>query len=706
MPTATQKGIGGLAYNQKQWGSWDTTAGQDLASIQQLHQQIIAAGGQPPPQAEYLMSQMRSWNRKRQQTGDGDAARYAYELRTQLKNMYEKAFNQGQQTNLQNQMGQQTDMRFQAPGSTVASDLGDWGGVVDPGSFNDIAKMFGFNYTAPGVNPTDVSATTNRTGLPDMSAFTAPNNNVVPQQLTTGAGAMAAPRMPGAVTLPGSTTAAPAPQGPSGAQFTGIDSVGGVGSTGDVELDQRLRSLLLGQETNPVAQALNKLIQQSAQSGGAVVDEDFSKYTKAEQAHVDAMRADISRQSAETMKMAAADMAASGRRGSRGAERMQENLALQLAERLAKFETGFAVEREGQKRQFAVEKARLSQSNLSNLVNANAVMTQLAQTDKWETVKQLIDLQAGNMDRDLRKTEVDAKYTIMEENVQILRDQFTEDQRQSLVKEGFSERQITAMEQELKWRTAFEMSKFAADHNLAVRNTDIAEKVQNRELDITELKNKNDVHFQTRAQELAEFVGVRQQMTAEEKMDYMWKTLQAEYGINLNKLELARWQATGQMSLNVLNADRAYNLDVAKQRDAWMQSQAGLALEERLRVLGYELEEILQGKQLDEDRDRWLSQQVLEYYGYDWKANQNALDRAFEKWKVEEAARQQAKQRKGSFLGGLLKTVVGAGARIGLAAITGGTSEIVGAGIAAASSLANQGSVLPFSDMTDTVANP
>ena len=660
-------------YDPRQWSSnWDTSAGADLTEIANLHKQLVEMGI-AVPDTTALFNEMQNQNRRYASTRNGDAARLAQQARSQILKIYQDAWNTGQQQKAQAGVGQKTQTQFTAPSTTVASDMGPWQGVKTADDFSNYAKLFGFDFGAPasttpvtGINPSD------RSGAATLDNWTVPTyTGTSGTGLTTGQGTLPNSTMPGAVTLAGASgsPATPAAQTATAglgrtADFAG--TTGNVGSTGNAEWDARLNELMMGGGEDAAIKSLENLILQQASGGGVVPDYDFNTLTKdfntlteSEQAHLDAVSGNIERQTANQMKMAAANAATRGTSGGRSEERMMENLALGGKERLAQYETEYRLGREDAKRSYALEQAKLGQSNLAGIVSAAATLKQLAQEDKWKTVESLINIQAGNLDRQLSAKELDTKYGLMEENVNLLRDQFTEDQRKALVAEGYTDRQITAMEAELQWRSAYELAKNAADHNLAVRNTDISEKVSAREMDITELKNKNDVAINARAQQLAEYVAQNNQMNEEEKLDYMWKTLATEYGINLDKIALARYQATGEFSINMFNAERAYNLDVAAQRDAWMTTAAGMELEERLKMAGYNLEEIMQGKQLDLERDKYLSGEVLSWYGYDWQADQNALNRELEKWKVNK----EAEANKGSFVKGLVTTLVGAGAK-------------------------------------------
>ena len=656
-------------YKSADWGNWDDTAGDQLQQIGVWKNQLRQWGADTS-QLDSIEAQMRKENQAWRSRQYGTAAEKAMNTRSRLFKGYQNLFSQYQQ---QQSQAQPTDVGNVIPPTTVAEGLGDYQGVGGM-SQEDAMSLFGFDPSAaPPTNLPGDAGSANYTFDPNM--LDRPTANV--PQTTVGLpdtrfdGTV---RNMGGVTLPGSTgPGAPGAAGPTaGSVDTNVFTAESVFNTGDAGLDGVLMSLVAGGVgESAVAGALEAYL-------STTLGKDPNQLTVAEEAELEAITERATSIYKEIQSMGEADKATAGfAKGGGAFQTMTQRISEKAAEGIALTEKGYRVEKSAQKR------GEISQAAAQSVQYVNAI-----RSGNMEQAKIILDARATDLNRNLSADEMSVKYGIMEENLELLRDTFTEDQRQSLVKEGYSEREISAMEQELQWRTAFETMRYAADHNLAVHNSNIKNRVMAGELEISQIVNTNNVAINERAQQLAETMGIWQAGASRDQSERLWKQMQLEYGLNLNKFAFDKWMETGQFSMDVLNADRAYNLDVSSQRDEWLTSQASLLVQERLGMTELQLRNVISGRTIDLERDKMWTMRLLEEMGFEHERAENAADRALERWKMDKKAEIE-KAKKGSLFGRLLGTIVGAGIRVGAAYLTGGMSEVAAA--AAAGSGANPG---------------
>jgi len=654
--TDLSKGFG-ATFNSKNWGTWDRNASSQLAEMAQLYNQITSAGGQiTPQQAEMYRTMVLDNESYRIGSGNKYADR-AYAARIGLyDSLKQSALQLKKDAGTDRLEGFDPNSGWQAP--TADGGMGDWQGVGASGTIDDWATKFGWDQKAPANTNQPVPGDPNYTFDPSMLAGTTGTNTnyTVPVGgLTTGQGTV---QNQGGVNYQIPTSNAPAAQGPTaGTVDTTFRTPDSGFFTGDKAIDAELMKTLRKEgTTSNIEGMLEKYYGgQLARSGEMTPDE---------QLELDKMKADAQRVGGQLAEGAKADTAMSGLRG--GGKQLNTaigSIAARVSDSLFRTELEYKNVKSKEKRDEIARSAEQANSFL-NAIRAND--TALTKT--------ILDTRAEDLNRELSSDEMTVKYGIMGENLQLLRDTFTEDQRQSLKKEGFTDREITAMEQELVWRTAQQAMEFAADHNLAVRNTDIVERGTIGQLEIDQIKNASNIDIATRGQQLAEQLGIWQAGATRDDQERAWKQMQLEYGLNLNRFAFDTWMETGKFTQDVLNSERAYDLQVADQRDEWLKSDASLRLQEKLGISELALKNAISGKQIELERDKQLTLILLTEMGFEQDRAQAVLDRALEYYKTDKAA--EAAADKGSMFGNLLGTVVGAGARIGAAFITSGGSEI------------------------------
>lgn len=351
---------------------------------------------------------------------------------------------------------------------------------------------------------------------------------------------------------------------------------------------------------------------------------------------------------------------------------------------------------------------------------------------------QLVNLYKAQTEAGLNEKQLALQQKEVEEGIKLSRDKFTEDTRRALVNEGFTEAQIKASEGQMLWQRAFSERQQTADESLSNRNLDLQTRINDRQLSqedkriaLTEIKDNRGFGLESAMQDFQErqFLfnsGLESTKIAEvtkmndferskfleemgferdkfdatqslsrDQFESYAKELERRYGLDINRFELEKALSEGELTWKILESQRRYDLDVESERQKWIASDKARELQEKLGMTELEIRQSLGEGELDIARE----QAILEKWMFQEGIN-------FEKYKFAEQLKAAKKKKKSSFLGGLVKTLVGGA--VGF--FTGGGPVGALAGALSANGVdigggSSSGSTEPFVPMERTTLN-
>ena len=651
-PTGSWQDVSLTQYAPSIWANWDNTASTEMSQINTLEQQL---GGNIPPalQGARSMLQKEMYNRQHGIGDQGNAAASVQKARTAYYTALQSYQRQNQANTSLGQTGNNAiPQSFYAPGTTTAqANAGNQATAAGSGGTLP-SWLTNMATSGPPQDPANVSAdvqggtvrggTDLLTGADLSSSIPAESQG---SALTTGQGAVGGMGLPKMNLDPLAQGREPAPvtEGFDRTMFGGVDP--GIMKTGNTELDTTLMRLATGGSAD--AEAMTAM---ATASFVAALGADPDKLSATQEQYLSQMNKNIAAATAKYLDYAASEFKLKGTYPGSQVVDFSARTAAKMAGDMMAMELKYRGDI-GQENRALLDSARGQAASF-----ATALMN--GDQNKMSTI---LSASRDSLDRRLNEKQLQATYDIQRENAMLGRDKFTEEQRQALRSEGFKEYEIALAEQQQGWVQAYEEFKYVADHNLAVRNTDIVERVQMGELDLNEIKNKFNMGFSERVQEFTEELGLRDAAYKEEELDYMWDRMQKEFGLNLNKFALEKWATTGQFSLDVLNSQRSFDLSVAAEENSWLKSMAGLQLQEVLGMSELELKDILHGQDIGMQEDIRLTEVALKLMGFDFQSEENRAERELLRWQIEKKYEEEGNARKSSFFSQIVKSAVGAG---------------------------------------------
>lgn len=399
----------------------------------------------------------------------------------------------------------------------------------------------------------------------------------------------------------------------------------------------------------------------------------------------------------------------------RGAEKALSGMGLRESDELVKAHqretdnlTQQLIENEVNVRTAALNRGRATRAEAQVRASAFAKAIQ----DKNAALAQaLLQAHSSEVEAGLQREQLDLQRMEIEENVLLNRDRFTEEQRARMKAEGFTESQIDNAERQAQWERVFRQNQQSADINLAQQNYDLQKQaltLEERRVAVTEIRNNADITLQDRVFQLQKQFGIDDRNFDREKFQAMTAQLEREFGLTMNQFALEQSIRTGQLELDILNSQRRYDLDVEGQRQQWLATEAARETQEKLGMadielrmaLGMEQNEInrlLGMSDIDLRRELGLAQVGVQMSDIEMRQllGQGQLDVAREQqiiekymfdaglqWDKDKLAiqiREARKANRGSFLGKLVKGIVGAGA--GIIGLATGNPMLIAAGI-------------------------
>jgi hypothetical protein len=167
------------------------------------------------------------------------------------------------------------------------------------------------------------------------------------------------------------------------------------------------------------------------------------------------------------------------------------------------------------------------------------------------------------------------------------RDQFSEDVREQMIAEKFTETQINNAQNQLLWERTFKDRELNATTDLANKNYELQRKTldvqasaESRRQALAELQNSQGYSLQQVIQtwkEKMDSIGVAQN---QRDYDQAVKQFESQFGIEINKFALQAELERGQLALGQLTADREYQLQNRVQDLAAQLGLRGANLEE------------------------------------------------------------------------------------------------------------------------------
>lgn len=388
-------------------------------------------------------------------------------------------------------------------------------------------------------------------------------------------------------------------------------------------------------------------------------DVDPGALTEGEKQALETIRGDIARTADRDREQAVAILTHRGLGRSTDIAERFGHFAEKKLIGMAQAEAGFVTNVMAQKRE--------QQTNLFSL--AAGLQSQIT-SGNLEYARTLLDAYNASANVSLGRDQLELQRDIFEENASLNRDKFTEDQLQNMRDAGFTDRQIKVAEQGLAFESEMRQREFTASNDLAQKNFGLQQKVQLGQLDLAqqaqtlaELKNNHDMILETRAQQLAEKVQLTTLDIETDKFELYARQLEREYGLDVNRFELARFIETGRLSAEILNSQRAYDLQDEKQKNEFFISKTSLALQEKLGWRELDIKYALGRAQIsvEEEANRIT----------DWANRQNIK---LERDRLNAQIKQERDRRRGGLLGGLLGAAVKLG--IGLLNPTAGLASL------------------------------
>ncbi len=335
-------------------------------------------------------------------------------------------------------------------------------------------------------------------------------------------------------------------------------------------------------------------------------------------------------------------------------------------------------------RQASADRKTRSREHFLNLATQLEDTIARGRTDQARLILDAYNMAAQReLDRELSTDQIQLEREFFDENMMFQRTKFTEEQRENLRRAGYTDREITISEQRLAFETEIRWAELQANTDIASRNLDqqfkiqyeLAKELENarqaladrsltleefnsqwqqrmaeRGISLDELKNNQDQTFRQRAQAWKVQMDISAFDLETDKFEAYAKNLEREFGLNVNRYELAKFIETGNLDLNVLNSQRSYDLNVTAQRQEWLISKARLELQERLGIGDQEIRYALGMGQLSIQREanaiqKWATQ----------------LGITLEYDKLEAQVKMERDKAKGGLFGSILKSAVSLG---------------------------------------------
>lgn len=269
--------------------------------------------------------------------------------------------------------------------------------------------------------------------------------------------------------------------------------------------------------------------------------------------------------------------------------------------------------------------------------------------------KTLISAWDSAASRDLSREQMQMQRDMFNQNLLFDRDKFTEEQKQNMIKNGFTQLQIDNAEKQLAFEREMRVAEFTATTDLARRNQDLQEQVQLGRLSLDQVKNNFDMDLQTRAFELKKELDINAAVLERDKFEAYALNLEREYGLNINRFELAKFIETGRLSNDILNSQRALDLQEERQANEFYISKEKLQLERELGMSDLEIRFALGKAQISVQEEANAIQRLAVKYNYE--IERGKLELEIKKFRAQQSARKGGLF--GKILGGIVK--IGAG---------------------------------------------
>lgn len=454
------------------------------------------------------------------------------------------------------------------------------------------------------------------------------------------------PNIPG---VPGAQPADPnADLGPGGiSQTTGAQPAAGVDTSGPPDFNAKVEDLLSQIQTSGFDRAVR--LQKMFLDQGMSINPDV--LTPGEQQSLNAITTSLT-EASDQQRNAAAEILTQrgmGRSSDIAAQFGQFNKSLlnQLGLSTAEFKKTATEQKLAQKSQYMDLSAKIQSALMSG---------------QSDVVRSLLDAQSAAENRNLSEGQLQLQRDIFTQNTALSIATFTEEQRKSMRAEGFTEKQIDLAEARQTFESEQRMREFTASTDLANKNYDLQRQVQLGQLDIAGIRNNHDMALGDRAQQLAEEAQVHTAALDDAKFQAYARQLEQEYGLNVNRFELAKFIETGRLSNEIVNSQRALDLTDEKQRNDFLLGQGSLDLQQKL---GWRELDIKYALGMADISVREESNRII-----DW-ANRARIQ--LDTRELDFKIQQERSKRRGGLLGAILKGVVS----IGAAVLSGGATAII-----------------------------
>ena len=202
---------------------------------------------------------------------------------------------------------------------------------------------------------------------------------------------------------------------------------------------------------------------------------------------------------------------------------------------------------------------------------------QALQTKNVALAQALLQAHQGDAEIDLSRDQLDLQRRVVEENILMGRDRFTEEVRAQMKAEGFTEAQINKAEEQALWERSYRERQQGADIGLAQQNYQL----QNRQVSIAELRNAADISLADRALAVQRELGLSAVNIDQQKVDQMKQQLENEFNIAISGQELTRQIQAGQLDLAKLVQSQTFTLEERRQQMNEVRNNADISLADR-----------------------------------------------------------------------------------------------------------------------------
>lgn len=221
--------------------------------------------------------------------------------------------------------------------------------------------------------------------------------------------------------------------------------------------------------------------------------------------------------------------------------------------------------------------------------------------------------------------------------------QFTADQEQAMIDNGFTQQQIDNVRQDMEMK-----------YDLAEKNWGLAERAQT----LDELENSQGYGLEERMVALKEELGIRSADLEDARFRHYRETIEKEFGIRLRDQELREFIETGRLQMDVIDMGWRNTIAERQEMHNWMLGTEGLRVQELLGMSQIEANLIIQGEWISVEREA----QMLAHYMHD---SQLDFDYTELRAQIEESRKDRSASILTSFLGGLSGIAGGIGGLFG-----------------------------------------